>query len=705
MIRSVAAIVALLISTWSMATHVLGGEMYYDNLQGNEYRITLKLYRDCGPGNVNGTGFDTEAQLAIYDGAGVFQFQQSAFFPGEQSVPVELNNPCLAAPPSICASWAEYVTTVTLVPNTTGYVISYQRCCRTPTMVNLPTGLLQGLTCTVQVPASALGVNNSPRFNEYPPIALCLGEDMVFDHSALDPDGDVLVYDLYTPYAGGDANVPAPIASPPPYANILWGPGYSGSAPMNGSPGLAIDPATGELTVHPTLLGSFAVGVRVREFRNGVQLSESIRDLRFDVVACDITIISSIQEQQEFCSGFTVAMENESINGQFWHWDFGDATLLNDTSNLTAPQWTYGDTGTYTITLIANPGWPCADTSTSVFDVHPPLDPYFERPPIRCTDENAQFLVEGAFTPAALVNWDFGDGAAPVLAAGHQASTSYSETGAHAVTVTVHDFGCEQSYTDSVIVFPRPQLSAEMDRAGCEQTGFDFVATGEAWTPISYAWAFGDSGTSNDPIGTHVYALPGLYDVVLTVSTSEGCIDSRSLVLNNWVQVFPVPEAAFTVEPDEVSLLDPHIEITDYAQRAQLWEYSIDGEVITTPSFAYEFDDAGLFEITQTVISGENCSSSITRTVHVTDHLFYAPTAFTPDGDGLNDTWAPSVQGARLYELIVFDRWGVERFRTTDTKARWSGDDLPQGVFNFVARIAEYGAYSKEYRGSVTLIR
>ncbi|MBK6882827.1 MAG: PKD domain-containing protein [Flavobacteriales bacterium] len=705
MIRHIAAIFALLSSTWSLATHVLGGEMYYDHLTGDQYRITLKLYRDCGPGNVNGTGFDTGAQLAIYDGNGILQFTETANFPGEESVPVELNNPCLAAPDGICASWAEYEAILTLPANTSGYVIGYQRCCRTPTIINLPTGLLQGLTCTVQVPPAANGTNSSPRFNEYPPIVLCLDQDMAFDHSATDPDGDVLVYDLYTPFAGGDEFDPAPLASPPPYAGILWASGYAGTSPMDGVPGLAIDPATGELTVHPTLLGSFAVGVRVREFRNGVQLSESIRDLRFDVVPCNVTVISSIQEQQQFCTGYTVEMENQSINGQFWHWDFGVNSQLNDTSDLTAPTWTYADTGSYVITLIANPGWPCADTSTSVFEVHPPLDPYFERPPIRCTNEMAELVVQGIFTNTAAVSWDFGDGASPVSALGHIVSTEFAETGAHPITVSVVDFGCEQSYTDSVVVYPRPQLTAVTDRAGCAGVLFAFEAEGIAWTAVRYAWNFGDGTTASEEMVSHVFELPGVYDIVVTAATDSGCIDQSNLVLNNWVEVFPIPEAAFIVEPDEVSLLDPRIEVQDFAHLAQAWEYAIDGIIIHDPNFIYEFDDAGTFEITQTVISGENCTHSISRTVYVIDHLFYAPTVFTPDGDGLNDTWAPSVQGARLYELVVFDRWGVERFRTNDTKAQWSGDGLPQGVYSFQAQVAEYGAYSKEYRGTVTLLR
>ena len=50
------------------ATHIVGGEVYYEKLAGNTYLVTLKVYRDCGPTNTLGTGFDQNAQLGIYRG-------------------------------------------------------------------------------------------------------------------------------------------------------------------------------------------------------------------------------------------------------------------------------------------------------------------------------------------------------------------------------------------------------------------------------------------------------------------------------------------------------------------------------------------------------------------------------------------------------------------------------------------------------------
>lgn len=705
MIRQLTLLLALLTATGSWATHVLGGEMYYDKLSGNQYRITLKLYRDCGPGNTNNTGFDANAELAVYNGSGVFQFAQNVSYPGEQTVPVDLSDPCLAAPPSICARWSEYVTILNLPPNNNGYVVSYQRCCRTPTTVNLPAGLLQGLTCTVQIPPVGLLVNSSPRFTEYPPVALCMGRPLSFDHSATDPDGDELVYDLFTPWAGGTAANPAPLAGPPPYQPIQWAMGYSANDPVDGNPPLTIDPVSGELTVQPTLLGSFAVGVRVREYRNGQYLSESIRDFRFDVVPCEATILSVIQEQEEFCSGLTIDFENQSFNGDFYHWDFGVEGTDADTSDLAEPTFTYPAGGTYTITLIANPGWPCADTSISIFDVHAPLEPSFTRPPIRCPDQSAEFVATGSFTSAAVVSWEFGDDASPVEAVGTTVSAVFPLVGVHPVRLAVEEFGCVETFEDSVVVFPRIELFAETDRSACVDVPFSFIGSGNAWTPLRYTWDLGDGTVVASNVVEHLYTSPGQYDVVFTASTDVGCVDEESIVLPNWVDVFPRPVAAFTVEPDEVSLMDPFIAIQDYSQLVWEWNYEIEGITYTEPSFTHAFEQAGRYDITQVVTTGNNCSDQVTHTVFVTDHLFYAPTAFTPDGDGLNDTFAPSVRGARQYELVIYDRWGTERFRSTDPKAEWSGDGLPQGVYTYTARIAEFGAYSKEYAGHVTLLR
>ena len=59
--RTVLGLLAFASCPILFATHIIGGVLTYSHQGGNDYEITLKLYRDCGPANSNGTGFDPSA--------------------------------------------------------------------------------------------------------------------------------------------------------------------------------------------------------------------------------------------------------------------------------------------------------------------------------------------------------------------------------------------------------------------------------------------------------------------------------------------------------------------------------------------------------------------------------------------------------------------------------------------------------------------
>ncbi len=696
---------------WGMAsaTHIIGGELFYSYLGNDEYEITLKIYRDCGPNNTNGTGFDASAEVAAYTPGGAYV--ASMFFSPTTivQVPVVLNDPCLTPPSTICVEEATYISTMFLASGTGGYVLSYQRCCRSPNITNLFDPMSQGLTCTVNVSDPAVsGNNSSPRFASYPPIALCMGQAMSFDHAATDPDGDLLVYDLAAPYVGGDQfnPLPSPPAGPP-FATVTWANTYSVNNMIDATPPLAIDPGTGTITLTPTQIGSYVVGVRVKEFRNGVQLSEVIRDFRFDVVPCVVQVISAIADQDAatLCSGLSVTFNNNSTNGDFYHWDFGVPGVANDTSSLAEPAFTFPQAGTYTVTLVANPGWPCADTSVNTFALSPPVTVSFIAPPINCIDEQPLTLqATGNFTSAASVVWGLGAGSAPDS---DQPIThpTFPANGTFAVDVTVTENGCTDSFTDSVTIHPRPVPLFTADTAGCIPLDARFTNLSSAWTPMSYLWDFGDGGTSTDADPQHTYTTEGFFDVRLAVSTSDGCIATETLTRPALVQVWPQPYARFAVDPAVASLMQPVIEVNDLSEGTYQWDFELDGLHFDTTHFTYTFDDAGWHAITLIATSGLGCSDTTSLPVFVGGHFFYAPNAFSPDGDGVNEVWRPSVRGARFYRLELFDRWGQVRFSTTDPKSGWDGEGLPPGIYAYKAWLSEWGPLEYEYNGSVLLVR
>jgi gliding motility-associated-like protein len=715
--RTAAAILFLSCAPAMHGTHLIGGELFYTWTGSDTYDVTLKMYRDCGPGNTNQTGFDATAEVAAYDANGVLY--ASWFFPlgTIEPVPIVWNNPCLSPPGTICVEEGIYSGTISLPSGSGGYTLSFQRCCRSPVVINLFDPASQGLTCAVTVPdVSVSGPNSSPHFDQYPPIALCVSQNMEFSHAATDADGDQLVYDLCAPLNGGSQFNPQP--SPPlgpPFSAVTWENGYSELNMLDASPPLTIDANTGYVTLTPSLIGSFAVGVRVKEFRDGVQLSEVIRDFRFDVVTCAATVTSTITPQQTLvnnggpntgvCDGLTVDMQNQSNGADTWLWDFGVAGTGTDVSDQEDPSYTYPTAGTYMVTLIANPGWPCADTATSVFNVAPPVDVYFTRPAITCADEQPVVLeANGSFSTATAVTWVLGTGTAPD-ADQHTAHATFPGPGTFAVEVTATDFGCTNTYTDSVVIHPRPVPMFNTDTASCAPLYAQFDNTSTAWTPMSFHWSFGDETTSQEEEPMHTYLEQGYYDVSLTVSTDSGCIATETLFRPDLIQVWPQPIARFAVDRPVTDLMMPTIEVQDLSVSAYDVTFEVDGQVFDSTSFTYTFDDAGWYTVTLYAVSGLGCADSASMPVFVGGHLFFAPSAFSPDGDGVNETWHPAVKGARKYRLDVFDRWGRNVFSTTDPDEGWNAADYPIGTYAFKAWLTEWGPLEKEYNGSITLIR
>jgi hypothetical protein len=154
------------------ATHIVGGEITYEYLGNDLYLVTLTIYRDCGPANTQGTGFDASVQIGVFLSNGTSyddNFFMSLSDADVEYIPVELDNPCFILPPDLCVERAVYTGTIDLPFNAGGYTLVHQRCCRNPSIVNLDYPEDQGATFTTQIPGtSEISVqNNSAVFTNF----------------------------------------------------------------------------------------------------------------------------------------------------------------------------------------------------------------------------------------------------------------------------------------------------------------------------------------------------------------------------------------------------------------------------------------------------------------------------------------------------------------------------------------------------------
>ena len=277
------------------AAHITGGEIIYTYERPGStsgfkvYRITLRLFRDNNcPGNC--AAMPASAPIAIFDNS------NNALIGGIRNQPRDSDNPvgivssppCLTNPPSFNYSVGSYSFEVELPNNTQGYTVTYQTCCRVAGITNIGSAQSVGSTYIASIPGMqnlATGNNNSPQF-ETGISVICQANKFMLDFSATDADGDSLVYSTISAFNGGaaaDASFANP--SPPPYGSVPYSSPYSGFQPLG--PLGVINTSTGFISGTAPAAGKYIVCVLVKEYRNGVFISEHRKDFIVTVAPCD----------------------------------------------------------------------------------------------------------------------------------------------------------------------------------------------------------------------------------------------------------------------------------------------------------------------------------------------------------------------------------------------------------------------------------
>lgn len=521
----------------SKASHIIGGDIYYDYLGNDNYKFYVTIYRDC---NSTGAQFDDPLPLGVFNSSNELVRSVEIPFPGSTVLPVVFNNPCVTPPSNICNERAIYTTVINLPPVIGGYTVAYQRCCRGPNINNLNNPANQGLTLSCIVPGVNTGfnINSSPRFNDYPPLLLCNNDELIFDHSATDPDGDLLEYSFVTPYQGASSFTPAPNPIPaPPYPLVQWGAGITATTALGPGATININPNTGLLTASPNLLGRFVVGIRVKEIRNGVIINSTVRDFIFQVFNCQLALEAVLPTQEElpgftsYCNGLTVNFDNQSYGGSNYEWDFGDPTTNTDVSNQYEPSYTYPDEGIYYAELVVNPGWPCTDTAIIELKLFNPISVEISSEDTMCFEDNSFDFEAEAIGPADMeLNWEFGSDADPPNGTGMNVNNvHFNAPGIQTVNLIGITEYCETSHSKNVFTIDSP--IAEMIVPEQEEClGYTLFFGNNSTNATSYHWDYGvpslSSDTSNVSEGPYTYTNPGNYTVSLIAMIGNNCADT-----------------------------------------------------------------------------------------------------------------------------------------------------------------------------------
>ncbi len=281
--------------------------------------------------------------------------------------------------------------------------------------------------------------------------------------------------------------------------------------------------------------------------------------------------------------------------------------------------------------------------------------------------------------------------------------------GDHSITITDEN-GCA---TTTSFTIGQPEL-LELDSVSQVEPWCFGDCNGRITIHDTEAVAYSfDGGLSFGPATTSPDTCAGYYE--LRIRNAAGCIGA----LGHTLTEPPAVVAQFTHGPIPANVNAPTIHFTSTSINAVSWLWDVAGLASSTDSWtAYTFsnkipDD---YEVCLVARDGHACADSICHTVIIDDVLFaYVPNAFTPDGDGENDTWRMifNIPDVATYTMTVYDRWGKVVYTASDPLIAWNGtrnngggEILKQDVYPYrlVYQVKSTGA-TREHLGHVSLLK
>jgi gliding motility-associated-like protein len=456
------------------------------------------------------------------------------------------------------------------------------------------------------------------------------------------------------------------------------------------------------------------------------------------------------------CVPFTVTFTNNSINGIDYMWNFGDG----NSSTTNAPIHTYTTAGVYQVQLISHNAATCNiyDTTYTTITVFPPLvlNPM---PTINICLGDSVSLNQPAptgctytWSPSNLVSNPFiqNPKVAPIV------DTKF--------LVTVNRSGCIVSDSVNVFVFKNnTKIVIDANHACLSDT----VKLSANQPCTSYTWSNGQSTNNINittpgwfylttqstqgciakdsvhidsllkiPVGNHSYYICQNQSLQLLVPSGYTYKWIPNYEINNtqifdpmvspkittiytltiingpcqsegtyFIKVYPLPTQTLTPKSIEVFSGDP-VFITSLSDTISNWEpptylsCTFCNQPISIP------DNNIIYY--STVKNKFGCMSKDSVVIKVVPTL-YIPNCFTPNDDNLNDVFKPEYAGYTDIELLIFDRWGEQIFKTTELHSGWNGKrkDTPCqiGVYTYKLTATDYNKKTIEKIGHVTLLR
>jgi len=392
-----------------------------------------------------------------------------------------------------------------------------------------------------------------------------------------------------------------------------------------------------------------------------------------------------------------------------WEYFFGDNTINGLSPN---EQHEYALPGLYNVKLNVISEKGCQSSilkETKVFDT-PIIDFTIDQ---FCLGTPTYFTNFSTLNNGNIIKWkwDFGDSSESINL--KNPNHVFTKEGIYTVNLlATTEFNCTSMLDKKITILNLPIVSFSNDSIACvgDEIRFTDRSIGTSNNLISWEWTIGDSTefTTQNPIHQFKYAQK--FDVNLSVTSSEGCLNDTTIL--NAVEVFNNPIADFYANTYNTTELNSEINFYNNSFGAKSYSWDFDNSIISSePNPIIDFLETRSYEVLLQVISEEGCDDEIVKNVNITpEYNLYTPNSFTPNADGNNDIFLAEGKSVSSFEMQIFNRWGGLIFKSYDIEYGWNGLDTKNnkveiGTYLFNISLYDYNGKLWIYNGEINLMR
>ncbi len=367
-------------------------------------------------------------------------------------------------------------------------------------------------------------------------------------------------------------------------------------------------------------------------------------------------------------------------------------------------------TTTYTLSAVAT-GYDCPATIKKTVEVVPYLLSTFNIEGSKvCQNTPFQVVYSGNASPNATYTWNFADGDINTGSGAGPIDLQWPTTGVKEITLSVAESGCySDTATQTVEVMPTPVTGFYAEPLeGCEPLEVQFTdTTSNTCGYVSWKWNFQDHGSSELQSPSITFDKAGEYSVSLQVTSDGNCKSSAERTA--YIKVHDTPTASFEANPEETVLEEATISFTDKSTTTDNltynWDFN-DGNSSTDANPVHTYQVTGTYDVSLTVVTENGCEDTFSYeiTVHP-DFAVFIPNAFSPNGDGLNDTFRVKGVGVKKYLLQIYSRWGKLIYESNNLEEEWDAANVPGGTYIYLIHATTLLDKPIEEKGSVTVIK